>query len=144
MEANLFDVQVQVQDQPIKKQQSKADKKSKSSKDVEKEIADQESIKQATVTGILSGDLSGADSVTNQLTTTFSNQSFSNSVGGDSGALITAQENFEKVQGGLKDALAQIKATVVAEKVAAFEVKELEIAAQLDLLKSAVQLPAAV
>ena len=57
LEANLFDVQVQ--DQPIKKQQSKADKESKSSKDVEKEIADQESIKQATVTGILSGDLSG-------------------------------------------------------------------------------------
>ena len=142
MEANLFDVQVQ--DQPIKKQKSKADKESKSSKDVEKEIADQESIKQATVTGILSGDLSGADSVTNQLTTTFSNQSFSNSVGGDSGALITAQENFEKVQGGLEDALAQIKATVVAEKVAAFVEKELEIAAQLDLLKSAVQLPAAV
>ena len=47
------------------------------------EIADQESIKEATVTGILSGDLSSAESVTNQLTTTFSNQSFSDSVGGD-------------------------------------------------------------
>ena len=107
------------------------------------EIADQESIKEATVTGILSGDLSGAESVTNQLAATFSNQSFSNSLGGDSFALITAQENFQRVQGSLEDALAEIKATLEGD-VSAFEVKELEIAKQLDLLKSAVQLPAEV
>ena len=92
------------------------------------EIADQESIKEATVTGILSGDLSSAESVTNQLTTTFSNQSFSDSVGGDSGALITAQ-----IQGGLEDALVQIKDIVVADFpscVAAFVEKELEIGLQ--------------
>ena len=139
MEANLFDVQ----NEHIKRQLSKAEKESKSSKDGEKEIADQESIKQATVAGILSGDLSGAESVTNQLAATFSNQSFSNSLGGDSFALITAQENFQRVQGSLEDALAEIKATLEGD-VSAFEVKELEIAKQLDLLKSAVQLPAEV
>ena len=80
------------------RQRSKANKlRSKSSKDGgEKEIADQESIKEATVAGILSGDLSGADSVTNQLAATFSNQSFSNSVDGDGGALSTAQETFKR------------------------------------------------
>ena len=117
MEANLFDVQ----NEHIKRQLSKAEKESKSSKDGEKEIADQESIKQATVAGILSGDLSGAESVTNQLAATFSNQSFSNSLGGDSFALITAQENFQRVQGSLEDALAEIKATLEGD-VSAFEV----------------------
>lgn len=121
---------------------SKANKSSKSSKaGGEKEIADPESIADETVTGILNGDLSGGDSATNQLAATFSNQSFLNSVDGDSNALITAQDNFQKVQAGLDDALARIKNNVPAGKLTEFEEKELEIEVQLGLLAIAVQLP---